>query len=112
MSSNNEPVDFRFDAIVCGSGAAGCVIAVELAKSGMSVILLEASDINDGSLEHISDQINVHGRPSTLYNYARQLGGSTNLWSGRTSFFEPIDFSLNDSNCLLSLPILYASLFQ
>ena len=96
MSTSNEHEKFDHDAIICGSGAAGCVMAVELAKAGMDVVVIEASDIDNGALEDIADRISVHGKRSPLYNFARQLGGSTNLWSGRTSFFDPIDFELND----------------
>ena len=96
MSSINRSIDSHFDAIVCGSGAGVCVVAVELAKAGMSVLVLEAGDADGGSLENITYRLNVEGKKSPLYNYGRQLGGSTNLWSGRTSFFEPIDFLLHE----------------
>ena len=69
------------DASVCviGSGPAGAVVSVELARMGVEVLLLEAGG-------HDQESENLR------YNSACQLGGSSNLWAGRCAPLEPIDF--------------------
>jgi choline dehydrogenase-like flavoprotein len=72
------------DASVCviGSGPAGAVLSVELARTGVDVLLLEAS-----GHEPEPETGNHH------YSFARQLGGSSNLWAGRCAPLEPLDFA-------------------
>jgi len=86
----------KYDAVVCGSGPAGAVTAVELAKRGLQTLVIEVNDIGSGALEDVANSIEVSGKRSPLFNFARELGGSSNLWSGRTSFFEKVDFLLNE----------------
>ena len=95
MSLLKEAFKHEYDAIVCGSGPAGGVVAVQLAKSGMRTLVLEASDGGSGALNDIATNVQVYGQPSPQHNFARKLGGSSNLWSGRISSFEDVDFSLN-----------------
>lgn len=87
----------HYDVCVCGSGPSGSIIAVELARKGLKTVLLEVGDRQGGSsLDSIAGKTQIYGEKSPLYNFARELGGSSNLWSGRTSFFEKVDFALNE----------------
>ncbi len=92
-----DPTNKRYDVCVCGSGPAGSILAVELVRLGLDVIILEYGGSSNGSsLESVANTENVQGEKSPLFNFARELGGSSNLWSGRTSFFERVDFELNE----------------
>ena len=95
MQDIKNLLEQKYDAIVCGSGPAGAVTAVELAKKGLKTLVIEVNDTGNGALEDIASNIDVSGERSPLFNFARELGGSSNLWSGRTSFFEEVDFLLN-----------------
>ena len=104
MQNVEKILKCKFDAIVCGSGPACAVTAVELAKKGLQTLVIEVNDTGSGALEDVASNIAVSGERSPLFNFSRELGGSSNLWSGRTSFFEEIDFILN------KWPIKYSDL--
>lgn len=82
------------DVLLVGAGAVGLVMAAELSRKGMKVIVLEgggqgletpAQDLNEATLS---------GRPlSGLHNARfRMMGGSTNFWGGQIVRFDPIVF--------------------
>jgi choline dehydrogenase-like flavoprotein len=78
---------------VVGSGPAGALVAVELAEAGIDVIVLEAGSKDpDHRLEAMLDRVEVSGSIDLRFGFSRQLGGATNLWSGRVCPFEKIDF--------------------
>lgn len=81
------------DVCVIGSGPAGAVVAVELAAAGRRVIVLEAGSREpDHRADVLLDRVDVSGRPDLRFGFSRQLGGATNLWSGRLAPLDPIDF--------------------
>ena len=93
--------DGRLDCDVCivGGGAAGITLALELARSSLSVILLESGDwkpyastqeLYEGQLENGS----LHDPPQL--HRQRRFGGTTAIWSGRCVPFDPIDFEPRD----------------
>ena len=75
---------------IIGSGPAGGVLAAELAKKKIDVLLLEAGT----ELPNYSDESTAGaGIFSDLrFGWSRQFGGSSNLWAGRTYPLEEIDF--------------------
>ncbi|MGI9317826.1 MAG: GMC oxidoreductase [bacterium] len=82
--------------VVVGSGAAGIPLSLELAESGLDVILLEAGSeslesraqsLYAGKVEHPS----LHP-PADKYRQ-RRLGGTTPIWGGRCVPLDPIDFA-------------------
>lgn len=82
-------------ATVCivGSGPAGAIVAVGLARAGIDVVLLEAGSAQpDHRPFSTLDRVDVYGNADLRFAFTRQLGGATNLWSGRLAPMEPVDF--------------------
>ncbi len=86
---------FTSDVCIVGAGAAGITLALELAKEGLQVILLEAGnqkwnpatqDLYKGTVVNP----NIHA-PLEQYRH-RRLGGTTAVWGGRCIPFDNIDF--------------------
>ena len=87
----------KFDICVVGSGPAGSVLAVELSrKYKYSVLLIDVG--LDKSIHHPYfglDKINC-GKHTYGIGRAFQFGGSSNLWSGKVSPLDEIDFIPRD----------------
>ncbi|MGR9085630.1 MAG: FAD-dependent oxidoreductase [Gammaproteobacteria bacterium] len=84
---------------VIGAGAAGCTLALELARNGIDVILLEAGAQAAGK----RPDDDLEGHIATERHHApldecrgRQLGGTTALWVGRCVPMDPIDLDRRD----------------
>jgi choline dehydrogenase-like flavoprotein len=82
-------------ACVVGAGPAGIALALRLAESGISVLVLEsggmepeadAQALYDGSVADAT----LHSAPMTYRQ--RRFGGSSTIWGGRCVPFDPIDF--------------------
>jgi choline dehydrogenase-like flavoprotein len=82
------------EVAVVGAGPAGIVVALELARAGHRVLLLESGGERfDPEAQRLADLVgedphHVEGELSMR----RQVGGSSNLWGGRCVPFDPIDF--------------------
>jgi choline dehydrogenase-like flavoprotein len=84
------------DITVIGAGPAGITLALECARRGQSVLLLESgSEKRLKEAQHLSLATIVD--PRTHYDMAvsvaRRLGGTSNLWGGRCQLLDPIDFT-------------------
>lgn len=86
----------RLSAAVCvvGAGAAGICAALDLARRGADVILLESGGLEYDAATQDMNRGEVSGLPyydleSTRLRY---LGGTTNHWSGWSRPLDPIDF--------------------
>lgn len=82
-------------AMVCviGSGPAGGILAAQLAKNKIDVLLLEAgADLPDYGCESIASTSLFSDVADLRFGWSRQFGGSSNLWAGRTYPLEEIDF--------------------
>ncbi len=83
------------DLCIIGAGAAGITVALELLRSGMRIVLLEAG----GTAETPEDQALYEGEvadpslhsPPDKYRQ-RRFGGSTTIWGGRCVPLDAIDF--------------------
>ena len=98
------------DVVIVGAGAAGITLALELADSGLEVVLVEAggASYSARSQEHYrATRVDPpsHG-PAQMYR-RRNLGGTTALWGGRCIPFDPIDFEVRPWMPHSGWPIAY-----
>jgi GMC oxidoreductase/Pyridine nucleotide-disulphide oxidoreductase len=101
------------DIAIVGSGPAGIVLALELAKAGFEVVLIESGRLN------FSEAIQDLGRASYRdpQRHAsmsectrRQLGGASIIWGGRCLPYDPVDFDRRDYIPHSDWPIEYADI--
>ena len=81
--------------VVVGGGPAGIVIALELARAGMDVILLESGGAKfDPRAQALSDAAHLDSERHAALSLTtrRQIGGGSVIWGGRCVPFDPIDF--------------------
>ena len=94
-SSVEEGARLECDLCIVGAGAAGITLALQFARSGLRVLLLEGG----GMAAHADTQALYAGEvadaalhsPTDTYRQ-RRFGGTTTQWSGRCVPFDPIDF--------------------
>jgi choline dehydrogenase-like flavoprotein len=82
------------EVAVVGAGPAGIVLALELARAGRRVVLLESGGTSfDPDVQRLGDTVggDAHHVEMSLAT-RRQVGGASNLWGGRCVPFDPIDF--------------------
>jgi choline dehydrogenase-like flavoprotein len=108
-SSNFAPGDvLTADVVVVGAGAAGIPLALQLADSGLYVILLEAGaeslDARDQELYSGTVVDPKLHAPADKYRQ-RCLGGSTVTWGGRCVPLDPVDFLKREFVPLSGWPI-------
>jgi choline dehydrogenase-like flavoprotein len=82
------------DVVVVGAGPAGIVVALEMAKAGRSVLLIDSGgDSRQPETQQLGDLAGEDpAHVSMSLATSRQLGGASNLWGGRCVPFDPIDF--------------------
>ena len=86
--------ELTHETIVVGSGPAGLTLAMELAQRGRPTLVLESglerpSKAQDLSLAEIVDPAR---HDDMRIATARRLGGTSNLWGGRSMPLDPVDF--------------------
>jgi choline dehydrogenase-like flavoprotein len=82
------------EVAVVGAGPAGIVVALELARAGHRVLLVESGS---GSFEPETQRLGDTQGADPLHEpmsltTRRQIGGASNLWGGRCVPFDPVDF--------------------
>lgn len=101
------------DLCIIGAGAAGISMALQFIGQGLDVLLVESGgqrrdakiqDMYAGSVE----RLDLHASPDRFR--CRQFGGSTTLWGGRLSPFDPIDFEARSYIPHSGWPIAYDEL--
>ena len=82
------------DVAIVGAGPAGIVLALELARAGRRVVLLESGEESfDPETQRLGDTVGgdaCHVDMSLATR--RQVGGASNIWGGRCVPFDPVDF--------------------
>ncbi|SMD20156.1 GMC oxidoreductase [Rhizobium sp. RU36D] len=85
-----------FDACVVGSGPAGLVFSLEMAKRGKRVLLIESGGVKvnelQTSLSH-AEIVDPDRHDDMRIAVSRRLGGTSNLWGGRCQPLDTIDFA-------------------
>lgn len=97
------------DVAVVGAGPAGIVTALELARAGHRVLLIESG--GEARAQPTQDLGETVGEDPLHVSMAlatsRQVGGASNLWGGRCVPFDPIDFQPRALRPDASWPIDY-----
>jgi choline dehydrogenase-like flavoprotein len=88
-------VAFMADIAVVGAGPAGIVLALELAKAGCDIALIESGRFNFseaiqnlGEASHFDPQFHAPMSECTR----KQVGGASIIWGGRCLPYDPVDF--------------------
>ncbi len=87
--------DATHDLCVVGAGPAGISLALEVARLGRRVLVLESGgDGPDAAAQALSDAhvVDPSRHDPMRIAVARRLGGTANLWGGRCLPYDPIDF--------------------
>ncbi|MCT9002621.1 GMC oxidoreductase [Microbacterium memoriense] len=89
----------RYDVIIMGAGPVGLACALESAREGRHVLLVEAGGSDAGILDVSTNDTQVADpeRHAPIELTTRSgIGGTSWLWGGRCVAFEPIDFEPRD----------------
>jgi choline dehydrogenase-like flavoprotein len=97
QDANDIVRDAAVHANICivGGGPAGITLAMALAETGQSILLLESGDLASSNAARalnageVADEA-MHSPPDKYRE--RCLGGATAIWGGRCVPFDPIDF--------------------
>jgi choline dehydrogenase-like flavoprotein len=116
----------RVDACIVGSGAAGAVLAKELAEGGLSVVVLEAGDWIDSREDMVNDELTMLGRldwdddrlsdgadPLKLgrVNTGRAVGGTTVHFTAMSLRLDASDFRAQSADGVgVDWPLAYEEL--
>lgn len=97
ISAGKGPIRDR--VCIVGGGVAGLVLALELERSGHSVLLLEAGSLGLDRLQRAAKAGHVEGTEHEPIEdtSARRLGGALALWGGRLLPFDRDDFDAQPS---------------
>jgi len=105
-----ELATLRGQVVVIGSGIAGAEVATYLARHGRDVVLLESGrEQFDPQIQALNDVTFLGKRhremnPDSYYHRylppalrgvsrVRQFGGTSNVWTGKWKYLQPIDFA-------------------
>ena len=105
----------RFDVCVFGSGPAGMTTALDLARAGKKVALVEAG----GFIFSEQSQNHYEGTESGIENWnairfkrLRFFGGTSGHWAGRCGVFDDLDFDANPYHGMTGWPIPRQALME
>jgi choline dehydrogenase-like flavoprotein len=95
----NDGETIAADICIVGAGAAGITLALELAGTGVSVLLLESGGLKPEKhsqrlYEGAVAEERLHSPPHRYRQ--RRFGGTTTIWGGRCVPFDAIDFEARD----------------
>jgi choline dehydrogenase-like flavoprotein len=82
------------ETIVVGSGPAGLTLAMELARRGRPTLVLESGLDRPSKAQDLScaEIVDPARHDDMRIATARRLGGTSNLWGGRSMPLDPVDF--------------------
>jgi choline dehydrogenase-like flavoprotein len=105
-----DDITVEAELAVVGAGPAGIVVALEAARRGISVVLLESGDLAfNPSVQELSDaaEWDAHRHAPLSMSTRRQVGGTSTIWGGRCVPFDPIDFESRPYLGVPSWPVGY-----
>ena len=91
--------DRAHNICVVGSGPVGIVVALELARQGQSVTLIESGRLTfDSGIQELSRAASGTDRRNIdmVLAVRRAFGGTSNLWGAGCIPLDPIDFERRD----------------
>jgi choline dehydrogenase-like flavoprotein len=100
------------ELVVVGAGPAGIVTALEAARAGVDVILLESGGrAFDQRAQALADaaELDVDRHAPMSMTTRRELGGTSAIWGGRCVPFDRIDFDAREHVDGAAWPIGYAA---
>ncbi|MGN6473688.1 MAG: GMC oxidoreductase [Mycobacteriales bacterium] len=110
LASFGAEARFAADLAVVGAGPAGIVVALEAARRGLDVVLLESGteDYNEPaqSLSEAAEWDRSRHAPMSMA-VRRQLGGTSVTWGGRCVPFDPVDFTPRPIAGSVRWPVTY-----
>lgn len=94
LGSGEAPTVLEGDVCVIGAGPAGITLALELARRGQSVLLLEGGGeaYEDDSQDLYRGQVVGHKHIDVANSRLRQFGGTSGHWTGLCAPLDPVDF--------------------
>jgi choline dehydrogenase-like flavoprotein len=104
LGSLSEDIGIEEELAVVGAGPAGIVVALEAARHGISVVLLESGNLSfDPAVQELSEaaEWDRHRHAPLSLAVRRQVGGTSVIWGGRCVPFDPVDFA---SRSFLGVP--------
>ena len=107
--------EFTADVCVVGAGPAGITIALEVARSGRTVVVIESGQRQPSeAAQALGDTPHFDPARHAPMNLAtrRQIGGASNIWGGRCVPYDPIDFEQRPGIPFSKWPITYEEIAQ
>jgi choline dehydrogenase-like flavoprotein len=105
----------RAEIAVVGSGPVGMKVALDLADSGLDVLLIESGvDGNDRAQQGLCDAIIEDSTTHAPMSLAvkRTFGGTSHLWGGRAVPFDALDFTTRSVAPHVSWPVTFTEVAQ
>jgi len=110
-AANGLPAELETEVCIAGAGPAGIVLALELARRGRRVLLLEGGGTDTPGDAQSVYEGETSGRPYPLLgSRLRWLGGTSNHWGGWVKPLDDVDFEDKSHFPLPGWPIGLAEL--
>jgi choline dehydrogenase-like flavoprotein len=96
LGTSSQDVAVETELAVVGAGPAGIVVALEAAKHGLSVVLLESGNQSfDPDAQQLSEaaEWDLQRHAPVSLTVRRQVGGTSTIWGGRCVPYDPVDFT-------------------
>lgn len=110
LTSFGAEAHFAADLVVVGAGPAGIVVALEAARRGLQVVLLESGaehyDARVQTLSEAAEWDRARHAPMSMA-IRRQVGGTSVTWGGRCVPFDPVDFVTRSVAGSVRWPVSY-----
>jgi choline dehydrogenase-like flavoprotein len=113
LGTLGEDIAAEADLAVVGAGPAGIVVALEAARHGHSVVLIESGSRSfDPAVQDLSEAAawDRHRHAPLSLAVRRQVGGTSVIWGGRCVPFDPVDFAQRSFPGVPAWPVGYETM--